>query len=69
MRYFNTYGPVNVQEHFVVPRDALVTDRVAQIEQDSYFTVYAPRQMGKTTLILESAQAKMRSLGNKPREA
>ena len=29
MRYFNTNGPVNVQEHFVVPRDALVTDRVA----------------------------------------
>jgi len=69
MRYFNTYGPVNVQEHFVVPRDALVTDRVAQIEQGSYFTVYAPRQMGKTTLILESAQAKMLSLGNKPYEA
>ena len=69
MRYFNTYGSVNVQEHFVVPRDALVTDMVAQIEQGSYFTVYAPRQMGQTTLILESAQAKMLSLGNKSHEA
>ncbi len=51
MRYFNTYGPVNSQAHFVVPRDALVTDMVAQIEQGGYFTVYAPRQMGKTTLL------------------
>jgi len=51
MRYFNTYGPVNVQEHFVVPRDALMTDMIAQIEQVSYVTVYAPRQMGKTTLL------------------
>ncbi|ETW92887.1 MAG: hypothetical protein ETSY1_41665 [Candidatus Entotheonella factor] len=51
MRYFNTYGPVNPHEHFVVPRDTLVTDMAAQIEQGSYFTVYAPRQMGKTTLL------------------
>lgn len=51
MRYFNTYGPVNPHEHFVVPRDALVTEMVSQIEQGSYFTVYAPRQMGKTTLL------------------
>lgn len=51
MRYFNTYGPVNAHEHFVVPRDELVTDIVTQIEQGSYFTIYAPRQMGKTTLL------------------
>ncbi len=51
MRYFNTHGPVNAREHFVVPRDELATNIVAQIEQGSSFTIYAPRQMGKTTLL------------------
>jgi len=51
MRYFNTYGPVNAREHYVVPRSALVADLVEQIERGAYFTIYAPRQMGKTTLL------------------
>lgn len=51
MRYFNTFGPVNPAEHYVVPRGELVADLVAQIERGSYFTIYAPRQMGKTTLL------------------
>ncbi|MBV7336516.1 AAA-like domain-containing protein [Chloroflexi bacterium TSY] len=51
MRYFNTHGPVNEQEHYVVPRDRLVDDLVTHIEQGKYFTIYAPRQMGKTTLL------------------
>ena len=51
MRYFNTHGPVNVQEHYVVPRQPLVEQLTAQIEQGKFFTIYAPRQMGKTTLL------------------
>lgn len=51
MRYFNTLGPVNETEHYVVPRRELIADLVAQIEQGTYFTLYAPRQMGKTTLL------------------
>jgi hypothetical protein len=51
MRYFNTLGPVNETEHYVVPRRELITDLVAQIEQGKYFTIFAPRQMGKTTLL------------------
>ena len=51
MRYFNTHGPVNVQEHYVVPRQALVEQLTAQIEQGKFFTIYAPRQIGKTTLL------------------
>lgn len=51
MRYFNTHGPVNVQEHYVVPRRALVEQLTTQIEQGKFFTIYAPRQMGKTTLL------------------
>jgi energy-coupling factor transporter ATP-binding protein EcfA2 len=51
MRYFNTHGPVNETEHYVVPRTELLTDLVAQIERGKYFTIYAPRQMGKTTFL------------------
>jgi AAA+ ATPase superfamily predicted ATPase len=51
MRYFNTYGPVNETEHYVVPRTELVTALIKQIERGTYFTIYAPRQMGKTTLL------------------
>ncbi len=51
MRYFNTLGPVNETEHYVVSRHALVTDLETQIERGTYFTIYAPRQMGKTTLV------------------
>ncbi|HDN25639.1 MAG TPA: hypothetical protein ENG03_00800 [Thioploca sp.] len=51
MRYFNTFGPVNQTEHYVVSRRELITDLVTQIERGPYFTLYAPRQMGKTTLV------------------
>ncbi|MBV7336249.1 AAA-like domain-containing protein [Chloroflexi bacterium TSY] len=51
MRYFNTHGPVNEIEHYVVPRSALVANLVEQIVRGKYFTIYAPRQMGKTTLL------------------
>ena len=51
MRYFNTHGPVNASTHFVVPRTALVNHLVEQIDAGHYFTIYAPRQMGKTTLL------------------
>ncbi|OAD24021.1 hypothetical protein THIOM_000132, partial [Candidatus Thiomargarita nelsonii] len=56
MRYFNTYGPVNETEHYVVPRSELVTALITQIERGTYFTIYAPRQMGKTTLLRRLAE-------------
>lgn len=59
VRYFNTHGLVHAHEHYIVPRDALVQQLVAQIEQGKYFTIYAPRQMGKTTL-LYSPEATLR---------
>jgi len=51
MRYFNIYGPVNETDHYVVPRTQLIADLMAQIERGTYFTIYAPRQVGKTTLL------------------
>jgi len=51
MRYFNTLGPVKKTEHYIVPRSELIADLLTQIERGTYFTLYAPRQMGKTTLL------------------
>ena len=36
MRYFNTYGPVNEQEHYVVSRSVLLTEIAAQVEVGHY---------------------------------
>jgi len=51
MRYFNTHGPVEIDKHYVVSRQELVDELKGQIDQGKYFTIYAPRQMGKTTLL------------------
>ncbi len=51
MRYFNTYGPIDPAKHFFVPRTALLDELLAQIAEGHYFTIFAPRQMGKTTLL------------------
>ncbi|TGO02902.1 hypothetical protein PN36_16850, partial [Candidatus Thiomargarita nelsonii] len=51
MRYFNTYGPVEETQHYIVSRSELLATLVTEIEQGSYFTIYAPRQMGKTTIL------------------
>ncbi|MEZ4869085.1 MAG: AAA-like domain-containing protein [Caldilineaceae bacterium] len=51
MRYFNTHGPVDEEQHYVVSRQALIDQLGEQIDQGKYFTIFAPRQMGKTTLL------------------
>ena len=51
MRYFNTHGPVEVEKHYVVSRQGLADELKTQIDQGKYFTIFAPRQMGKTTLL------------------
>lgn len=51
MRYFNTFGPIDPQKHYFVPRTSLRNELIAQIDEGHYFTIFAPRQMGKTTLL------------------
>lgn len=58
MRFFNTTGPCNVIDHYMLP----ATERLEELDidrllaQKSYFILYAPRQTGKTTAILELAR-------------
>lgn len=56
MRRFNSYGPVDAEEHFCVQRRTLVTRCMEQLignpeKTGHYFTLWAPRQAGKTWLM------------------
>ncbi len=58
MREFYSYGPVNCRRHFCVPRRDLVEDCLKHIVGDMedgghYFTIWSPRQSGKTWLMHE----------------
>jgi hypothetical protein len=62
MRRFSSYGPVDKDLHYYVPRQALVDDACAQLVGEDtgkgghYITVWAPRQRGKTWLMQQVKQ-------------
>lgn len=49
MRVFNTSGPCDPEKHYTVMRDTLVLKGEELVERGRYFTIFAPRQAGKTT--------------------
>ena len=49
MRYFNTSGPNIISQHYTLMRPQLVAEGLKKIEGDRYFTIWAPRQTGKST--------------------
>jgi len=49
MREFNTSGPCNPTEHYTVMRHALIAEGKEKVRKGRYFTIFAPRQSGKTT--------------------
>ncbi|RKZ90350.1 MAG: hypothetical protein DRR19_10360 [Candidatus Parabeggiatoa sp. nov. 1] len=57
MRHFCSYGPVDCHAHFCVQHQALISTGVEQLighpeeEGGHYFTIWAPRQTGKTWLM------------------
>jgi hypothetical protein len=48
-RYFNTSGPNNIREHYTLMRPALIKRGVEKVARSRYFTIWAPRQTGKST--------------------
>ena len=54
MRFFNTAGPVNCDDHYCLsPLDRFNLDEIMSlIDQKKYFVLHAPRQTGKTTCLL-----------------
>lgn len=52
MRIFNTSGPNNPEKHYTLLRAALVEQGIQMVLEDRYFTIWAPRQTGKSTYFL-----------------
>ena len=54
LRFFNTAGPVNCNDHYCLPPLSRVNlaEVLALIDQKKYFVLHAPRQVGKTTYLL-----------------
>ena len=49
MRYFNTSGPNNSEKHYTLKRKQLNREGIRLVKDLRYFTVWAPRQTGKST--------------------
>ncbi len=58
MRFFNIAGPCNPQYHYMLPATARLAENHVDrlIRNQSYFVIHAPRQVGKTTAILDLAR-------------
>ena len=54
MRFFNTAGPVRLDDHYVIqPLDRVDVDELlALIQAKQYFVLHAPRQTGKTSALI-----------------
>ncbi|MDM8517605.1 AAA-like domain-containing protein [Desulfobacterales bacterium HSG16] len=60
MRRFSSYGPIDKEIHFHVPRKSLVQKACTELIGENpekgghYITVWAPRQRGKTWIMIEA---------------
>ncbi len=52
-RYFNIAGPCLPGEHYMIPSAQRCKGLMELIDQKQYFVIYAARQTGKTTLLLD----------------
>jgi AAA-like domain len=49
MRYFNTSGPNIIKDHYTLMRPHLIEGGLNKVQKSRYFTIWAPRQTGKST--------------------
>ena len=50
-KYFNVAGPCRSEKHYMVPAGSRCSQLSSLVDQEAYFVIHAPRQVGKTTLI------------------
>jgi len=55
-KYFNTSGPNIPAEHYTLKRESLLEKGISLVEKKRYFTIWAPRQTGKSTYFLMLAR-------------
>jgi hypothetical protein len=56
-RHFNTAGPCRPELHYMLPPERRLPEVRGLIEQQAYFVVHAPRQIGKTTALRALAES------------
>lgn len=55
-KWFNTAGPCKADIHYMLSPTARLPELQPLIDQQNYFVIHAPRQVGKTTAMLALAQ-------------
>ena len=55
MRKFNTSGPNIPEKHYTIQRTDLIKQGIELVEDERYFTIWAPRQTGKSTYFRQLA--------------
>ncbi len=55
MRYFNTSGPNIPSQHYTLQREAIIKQGLELVRNERYFTIWAPRQTGKSTYFRQLA--------------
>ena len=48
-RFFNTSGPCNPKRPYTLMRKKIVAKGIDLVKDERYFTIWAPRQTGKST--------------------
>ena len=56
MRFFNTAGPCNPEDHYMLPATERLPNVQTLIDQKAYFVIHGPQQSGKTTAMIELAR-------------
>jgi predicted AAA+ superfamily ATPase len=49
MKTFNTSGPNRLEKHYTLERKLLIERGIRLVQDERYFTIWAPRQTGKST--------------------
>lgn len=55
MRKFNTSGPNILAKHYTIIREDLIEQGIELVDDERYFTIWAPRQTGKSTYFRQLA--------------
>ncbi len=56
MRQFNTSGPNIPEKHYTIERTDLIKEGIELVKDERYFTIWAPRQTGKSTYFRQLAE-------------
>jgi len=56
MKRFNTSGPNIPEDHYTIERTDLIKKGIELVESKRYFTIWAPRQTGKSTYFRQLAE-------------